>query len=155
MKREDITALFPDATKEQLDKIMALHGADINNARGGVDTLQQQLTAASAELEQLKANANGIEEDREALTNTRAELEALRASVALRDIRDKVSRETGVPAALLTGETEEDCTAQASAIRDYAKTNAYPTVPHSGEPVEDVQATTRTQFADWFNNITK
>lgn len=154
MKREDITALFPDATKEQLDKIMALHGSDINNARGGVDTLQQQLTAASAELEQLKANAKGIEEDREALTNTRAELEALRASVALRDIKDKVSRETGVPAALLTGETEEACTAQASAIRDYAKTKAYPTVPYTSDPVEDVQASTRTQFADWFNNIT-
>ena len=26
---------------------------------------------------------------------------------------------------------------------------------NSGEPVEDVQATTRTQFADWFNNIMK
>ena len=62
MKREDITALFPDSTKEQLDKIMALHGSDINNARGGVDTLQQQLTAASAELEEL-AEALQIEFD--------------------------------------------------------------------------------------------
>ena len=28
MKREDITALLPDITEEQLDKIMGLHGAD-------------------------------------------------------------------------------------------------------------------------------
>ena len=32
MKREDITKQFPDATKEQIDAIMAINGEDINKA---------------------------------------------------------------------------------------------------------------------------
>lgn len=33
MKREEITALFPDATKEQIDSLMNINGTDINNAK--------------------------------------------------------------------------------------------------------------------------
>ena len=36
MKRADITALFPEATKDQIDQILNLNGADINAAKGGL-----------------------------------------------------------------------------------------------------------------------
>ena len=34
MKREQITELFPEATKEQIDKIMSLNGATSTPQRG-------------------------------------------------------------------------------------------------------------------------
>jgi hypothetical protein len=44
MKRTDITALFPDATPDQIDKLMDLNGGDINRAKGELDGLKTQLT---------------------------------------------------------------------------------------------------------------
>lgn len=51
MKREDITALLPDISKEHLDKIMSLHGEDITALRGQLTTAQNDLTAANRKLE--------------------------------------------------------------------------------------------------------
>ena len=44
MKRTDITALFPDATAEQIQQLMDLNGQDINNAR---DAAQRAAAAAA------------------------------------------------------------------------------------------------------------
>ena len=47
MKREDITALLPDITEEQLDKIMGLHGADVTNLKESLDTAQKVIVGAA------------------------------------------------------------------------------------------------------------
>ena len=39
MKRTDITELFPDATKEQIDKLLDLNGADIAKACTGFNRI--------------------------------------------------------------------------------------------------------------------
>ena len=54
MKRTDITDLFPEATKEQIDKLMDINGADITKLRGDLETLRVQLTNANNEIERLK-----------------------------------------------------------------------------------------------------
>ena len=43
MKRTDITEIFPEATKEQIDKLMGINGADINAAKSELESLQQQI----------------------------------------------------------------------------------------------------------------
>ena len=48
-------------------------------------------------------------------------------------MRQKVSAATGVPAELLSGDTEETCTAQANAILKFAKPSGYPAVKDGGE----------------------
>lgn len=58
------------------------------------------------------------------------QLDAIAADKARREMKQKVSDATGVPVELLTGETEEACTAQAQAIRAYA--NPYPNVKDGG-----------------------
>lgn len=58
------------------------------------------------------------------------QLDAIAADKARREMKQKVSDATGVPVDLLTGETEEACTAQAQAIRAY--TNPYPNVKDGG-----------------------
>lgn len=77
------------------------------------------------------------------------ELDALKSANAIRDIRDKVAEETGVPVSLLTATTEEDCKAQAQAILDYAKPTGYPQVKDGGEVSRTGKMTTKQQFAEW------
>lgn len=150
MKREDITALFPEATKEQIDKIMTLHGADIERAKSVSTDLQAQLTKATEELETLRGQAKELE----TMKGLEAELNDLKASNALREMREKVAKETGVPANLITGDTEEDCTAWANKLKEYAKPTTYPNVPNGGEPGGTGTAqTTAQQFEAWSKEV--
>ena len=59
MKRSDVTAIFPDATDEQIKKLMDLNGADINTAKASADEIKKQLDAANTELEAAKKAAAG------------------------------------------------------------------------------------------------
>lgn len=147
MKRTDITALFPDATDEQIQKIMDLNGSDINKAKDGMEALRGQLTAAQAAIDELKAKPSGDAEKAAALQK---ELDELKAANTLRDLRARISKETGVPASLLTGDTEEACKTQAEAIRAYAKPSGYPRVPDGGEAHPGGSTATRDKFASWF-----
>ena len=147
MKRTDITALFPDATDEQIQKIMDLNGGDINRAKEGVTALQGQLAAAQERIGQLEARDPGAD-----YNAVKAELDALKAANALRDLRAQVSKDTGVPAELLTGDTEEACKAQAEGIKAYSKAQppaGYPAVPDGGEVHATGKDSARDKFADW------
>ena len=82
------------------------------------------------------------------------QLDALNSANTLREVRAKVSAATGVPADLLSGDTEEACTAQAQAILKFAKPG-YPNVRDGGDPHHTPTGSTRQQFADWFEQVTK
>jgi chemotaxis protein histidine kinase CheA len=152
MKREDITSIFPEATKEQIDKLMGINGNDINKAKADTETLTTQLAAARSEIETLKANSNAdeLEQTKQLASSLQTELDGMKAKDALRQIREKVSKATKVPADLLTGETEEACTAQANSILEFAKPT-YPRVPDGGEvgASTTLETATRDKFAEW------
>lgn len=80
------------------------------------------------------------------------ELEGIKQAESIRAIRDKVAKETGIPANLLNGDTEDDCKAQAEAIKAYASPS-YPNVRDGGEPGGSPKTSTAQQFADWFNQF--
>ena len=78
------------------------------------------------------------------------QLDLLKAENQIREIRTKVAEETGVPANLLTGETEEACMEQAKAIVEYAAPNKnYPKVRDAGEVTNKGKSTAEQQFAEW------
>lgn len=156
MKRDDITALFPDATKEQIDKLMAINGADINAAKGDLDAVKNQLTTAQGEIETLKANSNAdeLEQARQLASSLQTELDGMKAKDALRQIREKVSKATKVPADLLTGETEEACTAQANSILEFAKPT-YPRVPDAGEVTKPVSTGSNAAWESFAAQLNK
>lgn len=149
MKRADITELFPDATKEQIDKLMGINGQDINEAKRGLEDVRKQLEAALAAPKDDKE----LLAAREKAEQLQKDLDGMKAAEAMRIMREKVAQEVGVPAALLTGGTEDECKAQAEGIRDFAKGSGYPVVRDGGEVHVDTQKTTRDQFADWFQKI--
>jgi len=153
MKRSDITDIWPEATKEQIDKLMGINGTDINNAKSELDGLKAQLTAAQGEIQKLKDGAAGkpdeLKETQDALAALQAELTGMKHAEAVRLVREKVSGEKKVPANLLTGETEETCAAQADAILAFAKAGSYPNVHDGGEAGHGGTVQTRDKFAEW------
>lgn len=151
MKRTDITELWPEATKEAIDRLMGINGADVNAAKAEAESLRQQLADAQKKLAAAPENAEKLREVLERATGLETELSELKAANALRELRETVSKDTGVPAELLTGGNDEECRAQAAAILSFAKPSAYPTVPDGGEVNPVSKPTTAQQFAEWFN----
>ena len=149
MKRTDITDIWPEATKEQIDRIMDINGADIGKARGDLDNLQSQLAAARSEIEALKARPEPDPDLQQQLQAATDELNALKQSNAVREIRERISKEVGVPASLLTAETEDECKTQAEAIKDFARPGNYPRVRDGGEVQPSGATATRDKFAEW------
>ena len=141
MKRTDITALFPDASDEQIKTIMDLNGADINKAKAELEDLRAQLAAAAGgeELQQAKAQIAQLQTD----------LDAMKNAETIRLTREKVAGEKKVPAHLLTGETEEACAAQADAILAFAQPGGYPVLRDGGDPHNAPALRTREKFAAW------
>ena len=154
MKRTDITALFPEATKEQIDALMDINGADINGLRQSLTDAQQSLASTQAELDTLRQSgtAEDLQNANSRVAQLQQELDDLKGANAIRDIKDKVSAETGIPVNLITGSTEEECRQMADAIKAFAKPTAYPRVKDGGDPQDPGKKTTREQFAEWMNN---
>ena len=146
MKRTDITALFPDATDEQIKKLMDLNGADINNARRGVDDLQARIS----DLEK-RPTADALTAAQKSADALQTELDSLKAANTLRDMRASVAKEKGVPAELITADTEESARAQADALITWKGDQPkYPATNDGGEVTHLTGGSTRDQFADWF-----
>ena len=114
-----------------------------------------ELKAKAAKLDEIEeANKTELQKANERAESLQKELNAIKTAQTLRDIRDKVSGETGVPVNLLTGSTEEECRAQADSINAFARPKAYPNVKDAGEASYTPKATTRDKFAEWFNSNT-
>ena len=131
-------------TQEEVDVIVGDRLKRERAKYADYDTLIEKAGKYDTEQEELQK----IIEARDSL---QAELDNMKAAEEVRKMREQVSQETGVPTALLTGATAEECKAQAEAILNYAKPKGYPEVRDGGEVVNVGKKTTRQQFADWAN----
>lgn len=153
MKREDITGLFPEATQEQINQLMSINGSDINKAKQGLTDLQGQYQEAQANIKALQEQIDANKDRLGQFDAMQTELNTLKQANAIRDIREKVSKSTGVPMDLLTGDTEEACKSQAEGIKAFAQPKTYPSLYDGGEPGgNSPKQSTREQFAEWFNS---
>lgn len=116
------------------------------------DTLKEKADKYDAAKE---ANKTELQKANERANELQAQVDSMTAAGKLRDMRAKVAKDTGVPEALLSAETEEACTAQAQAILNFAKPNGYPEVNDGGEITHKTTGSTREQFAAWFEQATK
>lgn len=114
--------------------------ADYDQLKSKADQFTAQEEAAKTDLQKALDKAARLQ----------SELDGLMKSNAARDARDKVSAETGIPASLLTGETEEACKAQAEAIlKWHGDKPKYPSTNDGGEKHTPSGGSTRDQFAEW------
>ena len=139
MKRTDITELFPEATKEQIDKLMSINGADINSAKAEVETLRQSIN---------EKRGNELTEAQKQIDALTSELNGMKNAESIRLMREKVAAEKKIPASLLSGETEEVCAKQADDILAFAKPS-YPSIRDGGELSNPPTTSTRDKFAAW------
>ena len=112
------------------------------------------LKAKAAKFDEVEeANKSELQKATERAATLEQELNSMKKAEEVRTVRETVAKETGIPAHLLTGTTEEECKAQAAAIADYAKPSPYPAVKDAGEVNNVGKVTTRQQFAEWSNKV--
>ena len=108
-----------------------------------------------ADYETFKTKAAAYDAEKATFDAASAELDELKQANTLRRLREKVAAEIGVPAAVLTGTTEDECKAQATAILEFARPSGYPNVRDNGGVIGIGQMATRDQFKNWFNETIK
>lgn len=81
-----------------------------------------------------EAAKSDLQKAQEQAEKYKAELDAIKRENDVRNAREKVATEKGVPANLLTGNTEEECAAQADAFLAWrGEQPKYPAVKDGGE----------------------
>lgn len=135
-------------TQDEVNGIVAQRLAKEQEKYADYETLKDKAQKFDEAEEAQKSELQKVTEARDAL---QAELDGMKKADSIRTIRETVANEKGVPASLLTAETEDECKAQADAILSFAKKPDYPIVSDGGEVISTGKKTTRDQFADWMN----
>lgn len=134
-------------TQEEVNQIVqkrVARYADYEDLKEKAKKYDEYEEASKSELEREKDRADSLEK----------ELNKLKDAEKVRAIRAAVSKETGVPAHLLTGTTEEDCKKQAADIKAYAAPSGYPKVQDAGESNgQPNKGTAKQQFIDFFGTM--
>lgn len=117
--------------------------ADYESVKEKANRLDQIEEDAKSELQKAQERAEKLQ----------AELSAVKHAEEIRTIRDKVAQATGVPANLLSGETEDLCTEQANAILSFKSSTPYPTVKDGGEVQINNKLDPRSAFKDWASEM--
>jgi len=136
--QDEVNAIIADRLKRESSKY-----SDYESLRAKASKFDEMEEANKSELQKATEKADALQK----------KLDDLTKSNSVRDIRDKISSETGVPANLLSGDTEETCKAQAEAILKFAQQPiSYPSVKDGGEiQNRNGKKTAQDQFTDWFN----
>ena len=133
-------------TQAELDAIISDRLKREREKYGDYDSLKEKATRLD-EIEE--ASKTELQKATERAEKLESELTQLKKAEEIRQIREKVASSTGVPASLLTGDTEEACTEQAAGILSFKTSAPYPTVKDGGEIQKTIEGTTKQQFAEW------
>lgn len=137
-------------TQEQVNAIIADRLARERGKYSDYEDLKKKAAQFDASQEAGKSELQKATDRAAAL---QAQVDAFKKAAAIQTVRDSVSKETGVPAALLYGEDEDSCKAQAEAIKAFVKQgSSYPNLPDGGDPKNKPTGKTRDQFANWFGS---
>lgn len=140
-------------TQSELNAIVADRISEIKQKYGDYDDLKTKAQKYDEAEEASKSELQKITESRDAL---QAELDGLKRANAVRQTRDKVAEAKGVPAHLLTGETEDECNAQADALLAFKNEKPdYPTVKDGGEVTPSTKKSPEDSFGEWLQANSK
>lgn len=137
-------------TQVELDKILGERLAREREKYADYDSLAEK----AKKLDQIEEDAKTeLQKATERAEKLQAELSAMKHTEEVRTIRDKVAQATGVPASLLTGDTEEACNEQAAGILSFKTSAGYPTIKDGGEIQISNKVDARTAFSDWASQV--
>lgn len=133
-------------TQSELDQIISERLKREREKYTDYDSLKEK----AQRLDQIEEDAKSeLQKAQEKAERLQTELSEMKHAEEVRAIRDKVAQTTGVPASLLTADTEEACHEQANGILSFKANQGYPIVQDSGEIQKSIEGTTRQQFAEW------
>lgn len=115
----------------------------------------EDLKAKASKFDELEeANKSELQKATERANNLEAELQGMKKAEEIRQTREKIATETGIPSNLLTGNTEEECKAQAEAIKNYASASpSYPKVKDGGEAPKTSSGNAKADFAEYMSSV--
>ncbi len=134
--QSELNAIISDRLKRESEKY-----ADYETLKAKATRFDEIEEASKTELQKANEKAAKLE----------TELSQLRKNEEIRTIREKVASEHGIPANLLSGDSEETCKEQAKALLEFKSAATYPTVKDGGEIQNNLKRSTRDEFADWAN----
>lgn len=136
-------------TQADLDRIVQDRLSREREKYGDYDALK----AKAEKFDQIEEESKSeLQKATERATALQSELDALKNAEKVRLMREKVAHDTGVPASLLTAESEDACREQAKQILEFSRPSGYPQVKDGGEVRTSGKKSTRDSFAEWFNN---
>ena len=177
MKREDVKAIIPGITEEQLQQLMDLHSDDIGTHKQSIDTLKAERDAARTQL----ANANKKLEGYDPEWKTKADQAQQQAEQQIAELKASHAAASAAAGIKFSSESAKkaflaDLTAKKLTLQDdgtllgfddfvksykqadpgaFAQEGGYPAVKDGGDPNKTPTGSTREQFAAWFNQVVK
>lgn len=174
MKRDEVKAIVPSITDEQLDRVMDLNGADIERQKQTIATLTTERDAARTQLGEANKKLEGYDPEwktkaERAESNARAQVAALQSDFAAESavsgvrfssesarkafLSDLKARKLTLQDGKLLG--FDDFLADYKMSDPNAFASGYPNVRDGGDPHNKPASTAREQFAAWFEQATK
>ena len=136
-------------TQTDIDRIVQDRLAREREKYVDYDALKEK----AAKLDEIEeASKSELQKATERAAALQGELDALKNAEKLRLMREKVAKDTGVPATLLTGDSEDACKTHAKQILEFSRPAGYPNIRDGGEVRTSAKKETRDSFAEWFNN---
>ena len=172
MKTEELKAL--GLNDEQVQKVFAMNGADIERKNQTIATLTAELDTARTQLGEANKKLEGYDPDwktksENAARQARQQVEALQSDFAAQSAVSglKFSSESAKKAFLAELKAKKLTLQEGKLLgfddflADYRKTDpgafasGYPNVKDGGDPTHTPGGTPRDQFAAWFDQVTK
>lgn len=92
MKREEIKAIFADATDEQLKAVLDLNGADVERVKGKVTALEAELNEKKQAFETLNNDFNTLKDAGASAEEWKGKLEALQKEIKEKEEKAEADR---------------------------------------------------------------
>ena len=92
MKREEVKAIFADATDEQLKAVMDLNGADVEKAKSKVTALETELKEKKADFDKLNTEFEALKTANASGEDWKAKFEALQAENVAKEKQAEADR---------------------------------------------------------------
>lgn len=108
MKREEIKAIFPDATDEQLGQVMDLHGTDLEKVKSKLTAAEADLKTKKEDFDRLTTEFETLKSENASGEDWKAKFEALQA--------DNVAKEKQAEADRILKEKQENIENRFSAV---------------------------------------
>lgn len=93
MKREEIKAIFAEATDEQIKKILGINGADIEGFKSKISKLEDDLKTKETSLKQISSDFEQLKTANASAEDYKKKFEELQADVTKKENEAKAERE--------------------------------------------------------------